>query len=350
MFWHKEKSKLPLALEQSQAYNQTHKLDANQRLHYGFRDGGRAAEFDDQGRMVNNPTREIIIVKHPNEDPALRAAIEGAKALTGIKQSAAEKAVILKDFVNQLTAENNYPTCAQIMDNIAGGGKNARIGSEISLGQLISCKTGVCRHKSLLFKVLADECGVASALVRGNYAAPERLEQHAWNEVVTENGQRLLVDTMLNFVGDMNHPNTQHYQDTNKNRMYQNDGRAAPPVTSSPKSVQPAVTLDDFVNRLVAENRIIPLTTNKGTSAYVTGKSAELEAMQEWCRQKGIETVLEGSDSPIGAAIRVKSSSMARFQEELQGKQGESGRGSNATCFDGSHPPKHSSLQRRRQL
>src|SRR6185295_8137875 len=59
---------------------------------------------------------------------------------------------------------------------------------------------GVCRHRALLFKILADEAGLRSALVRGNYAV--HLGQpgfaHAWNEVVLSDGRRRLVDVMHN--------------------------------------------------------------------------------------------------------------------------------------------------------
>jgi transglutaminase/protease-like cytokinesis protein 3 len=61
------------------------------------------------------------------------------------------------------------------------------------------CQAGVCRHRSLLFKILADEAGLKVALVRGNYArkGPPGVA-HAWNEVLLDNGSRLLVDVMHN--------------------------------------------------------------------------------------------------------------------------------------------------------
>ena len=57
---------------------------------------------------------------------------------------------------------------------------------------------GVCRHRSLLFKILADEAGLNAALVRGNYA--ERGSPaipHAWNEVFLGDGRRVLIDVSL---------------------------------------------------------------------------------------------------------------------------------------------------------
>jgi CRISPR-associated protein Csh2 len=49
----------------------------------------------------------------------------------------------------------------------------------------------------LLFKVLADDAGLKAALVRGNYAkGGTNGFAHAWNEVVLDDGRRLLVDVM----------------------------------------------------------------------------------------------------------------------------------------------------------
>ena len=61
------------------------------------------------------------------------------------------------------------------------------------------CQAGVCRHRSLLFKILADEAGLRVALVRGNYASTGPPgAPHVWNEVVLDDGRRVLVDVMQN--------------------------------------------------------------------------------------------------------------------------------------------------------
>ena len=63
----------------------------------------------------------------------------------------------------------------------------------------LQCQAGVCRHRALLFKVLADEAGLRVALVRGNFArkGPPGVP-HAWNELTLDDGQRVLVDVMHN--------------------------------------------------------------------------------------------------------------------------------------------------------
>jgi transglutaminase/protease-like cytokinesis protein 3 len=61
------------------------------------------------------------------------------------------------------------------------------------------CHAGVCRHRSLLFKLLGDEAGLKTALVRGNFIKKKPPGfAHAWNEVILEDGRHLLVDVMHN--------------------------------------------------------------------------------------------------------------------------------------------------------
>jgi transglutaminase-like putative cysteine protease len=70
----------------------------------------------------------------------------------------------------------------------------------LRIGDLIDqCHAGVCRHRSLLFKLLADEAGLQCALVRGNYVHLHvgGSDPHAWNELRLDDGRRFLIDTTL---------------------------------------------------------------------------------------------------------------------------------------------------------
>lgn len=62
------------------------------------------------------------------------------------------------------------------------------------------CGAGVCRHRTLLFKLLADEAGLDVALVRGNYSDGRTSGGHAWNELHLNDGRRLLIDVMNRHV------------------------------------------------------------------------------------------------------------------------------------------------------
>src|SRR5438128_11467172 len=70
---------------------------------------------------------------------------------------------------------------------------------EVRLGDIpkITDGAGVCRHRSLMYKILADAAGLKVALVRGNYAHSNgRQGGHAWNELHLDDGRVLIVDTM----------------------------------------------------------------------------------------------------------------------------------------------------------
>lgn len=59
-------------IQQSQSFNQDHRVSENQRILYGYRDGGRRVRFDSDGRPATPTNREIIVVRGPQEDDVLR--------------------------------------------------------------------------------------------------------------------------------------------------------------------------------------------------------------------------------------------------------------------------------------
>lgn len=54
----------------------------------------------------------------------------------------------------------------------------------------------MCRHRSLLFKVLGDEAGLEVSLVRGNMRSGNGFGGHAWNEVRFSSGETSIMDVM----------------------------------------------------------------------------------------------------------------------------------------------------------
>ena len=190
------------SLEQSRKFNREHRVPENEKISYGYKDGGRGMRLDEDGKPINSPSREILVVKSPDEDEVLRAAIDRAKSKIDLIDNIEDKARHLSQFVAKAMPQNNPILNDQIMDEISGG---SHVGKEISLGQLIQEGTGVCRHRSLLFKTIADEVGIPSALVRGNFRYQDGLGGggHAWNEVIDQDGRRILVDVMHDYIGDM---------------------------------------------------------------------------------------------------------------------------------------------------
>lgn len=68
----------------------------------------------------------------------------------------------------------------------------------IALGQTVKHGSGMCRHRALLTKVLADEVGLNTSMVRGCYnTGKNSIDCHMWNEFTNKKGERYLLDTIL---------------------------------------------------------------------------------------------------------------------------------------------------------
>lgn len=221
----------PEALRQSQEFNRTHKIGETEPISFGFRDAGRSTPFDERGQPTKQPRREIIVAASSAQDSVLKQAIDTAVAAT-INRTELARIDYLNDYVGDLLKVNDPDQNRALLDRIAGEG-GAR-GAEISLGQMIAAGTGVCRHRSLLFKVIADQLGIPAALVRGNYlrrGADGGKEKentrggHAWNEVVLRSGERILVDVMHNFVAELSDPLLVSYSDVRNVPLYPEAGQ-----------------------------------------------------------------------------------------------------------------------------
>ena len=53
---------------------------------------------------------------------------------------------------------------------------------EVLLGDIINSGAGMCRHRALLTKILADEMKIKCRMVHGYYNGGG----HAWNEIITK--------------------------------------------------------------------------------------------------------------------------------------------------------------------
>lgn len=205
-------------IQQTQDFNARHRIDEGEQIAYGYKDGGRRVPFGPDGAPLVRSSREIIAVRGPAEDPVLASVIGYACAQLAQIGTVEEKARWLKDYVAALLKENNESENSTILDRLAGG--DCR-GVEISLGQMIVAGTGVCRHRSLLFKMMADAAGIPAALVRGGYREDGSYGGgHAWNEIVLENGTRMIVDVMHNFMGGLTTEKAGYYQDIRKTPLY----------------------------------------------------------------------------------------------------------------------------------
>lgn len=226
------------AIRQSHAFQTRHRVPETERMVDGFRDGGRGLAFDNSGEPAGRPRREIIeLAVH---DPILTQEVDRARTLVAPLRDRLSRAEALCDLVGELMAVNDPARNRSLIAEIAG--PNGPAGAILPLGRLIQARTGVCRHRSLLFKVLADETGVPSALVRGNYARRGVETQdgqagarggHAWNEVILESGERILVDSMHRLITDLSDPILESYSTVTDEPLYRTESECFGPVPLS---------------------------------------------------------------------------------------------------------------------
>lgn len=157
----------------------------------GYVDGGRGMQLDPRDRARSR--RELIIVDR-QRDPALQQHLAFARSKEVMTLEPDQRAMQLAQYVDQSMSldKNNRATMAAVsLLTEEYADQPVLIGEVTRL-----CGAGVCRHRALLFKLLADEAGLDVALVRGNYGNANRHAGHAWNELHLKDGRRLLIDTM----------------------------------------------------------------------------------------------------------------------------------------------------------
>ncbi|MEM6812057.1 MAG: EDR1-related protein [Pseudomonadota bacterium] len=293
------------SINQSRRFNEEHRISSSERIEYGYKDGGRGLKFNRDGSYATSPTREIIIVKNPSDDPIFQSALEYVKQQLNKLTSTEQKIRFLSGYVQGLLSINDTAENERIMDRICGG--NSR-GYEISLGQLIQAKTGVCRHRSLLFKALADEIGMPTSLVRGNYYEHSGYGvSHAWNEVDLENGETLIVDVMHDFIGDLSSAKVKKYLDVNNNALYAHRSQNTPKIQHRQTSVNSIIIRGDWQEAKTTKgDKIIRLPTRSLTNETVTALETQLE-------QHGLSPVIYESKS-LGQTIRLSNKDVERFK------------------------------------
>jgi len=174
-------------------------LDYDEKMPDGFYDGGHSMgfELDDEERLSLSCTssREVLLVDS-NNDPALAFKLEVARQFIEDANTVQAKVQMLAVFVSNSLGGSQM---------IQGGGKRWLLelthgdieqrkmraknsGDIVMLGHL---NYGVCRHRAIMFKYLADRLGIPSRLVRGQQYGV----WHVWN-VVQLGSKNYVVDVM----------------------------------------------------------------------------------------------------------------------------------------------------------
>ncbi len=160
----------PPAREVTFLYLQQHYLPAHTLIPDGYVDGGRGMKIADDG-TVQSP-REVLVVDR-SRDPGLRRHLAYAQSpgLAGLPP--VERARLLAAYVDRESSPAE--------------------GRGLSLQM---CRLVEGEYRGLLFKLLADEAGLAVALVRGNLGNANSAGGHAWNELLLDDGRKFIVDVM----------------------------------------------------------------------------------------------------------------------------------------------------------
>jgi hypothetical protein len=172
-------------------------LDFQEKMPDGFYDGGRYTTFsvETDGRLVPHSPREIDLL-HQGMDPALKRITENATKLLANIPDQESKIKLLALFVSntlggsqivKLPGNDIEEISNREIAHLKAQSQNTNF---ILLGYLTH---GVCRHRALLFKYLADRLGIPSRLVRGD----QNNGAHQWN-VVELKGKLYIVDVMQN--------------------------------------------------------------------------------------------------------------------------------------------------------
>jgi hypothetical protein len=174
------------AREVTLAYWQKHYVPAGTRIPNGYIDGGRAMVIAADGTVSSG--REIIVVDRAR-DGKLRQHLDYARWLVRGNVAPLERAALLAQYVDlQYSPADGRGLAEEACTALLA----PLYGKEVLIGDVMGA--GVCRHRSLLFKLLADEAGLSVALVRGNLGTATESGGHAWNELIRPDGETVIVD------------------------------------------------------------------------------------------------------------------------------------------------------------
>ena len=173
-------------LDQAKDFALKNRIEANQIVRDGYVDGGRGQRIVDV-RVI--APREVLTVDR-KRDEKLRGMLAWARSIQD--QPPQERAQMIARYVYdhfRPTEGNAEDAARRLGDEQKSRAVNIGDASELGGG-------GACRHRALLFKVLADEAGLEVSLVRGYMRGSSgRYGGHAWNEL-TLNGEKFMVDVM----------------------------------------------------------------------------------------------------------------------------------------------------------
>ncbi len=167
-------------------------ITENERLIDGYRYSGPLASFDDCGRNISrfkHGKQEIVVLDRTLDDTLVKTINAFKNRINGKNLTDEQKVDELMKFVDEVFSVSKSGSQTQkYVENIM---KEITKQVEVLLGDIINSGAGMCRHRALLTKVLADETKIKCRMVHGYYNGGS----HAWNEIITK-GDTYLFDAM----------------------------------------------------------------------------------------------------------------------------------------------------------
>lgn len=182
----------PDAREATHSYYYQNFIPPAMHIPDGYIDGGRGMKIHADGQVGSS--RELMIVDR-RHDARLRKLLAIAHTPEIRSLDERERAVKLAEHLEKFcNGTMGRSASAKAADSLAPNyrGRGVLIGDVVAI-----CGGASCRHRTLLYKLLADEAGLSISMVRGKYRHSDgRLGSHAWNEQYLKDGTVLLVDIM----------------------------------------------------------------------------------------------------------------------------------------------------------
>lgn len=157
----------------------------------GYVDGGHGMTIHPDGHVTSS--REVLTVDR-KRDVELQKHLAFARSEDLKKLNDLDRATRLARYV---AAHFTPKEGRKVLEEKTKVLETAHRNREVLIGDVakITGDAGVCRHRSLMYKLLADEAGLKVALVRGLYGRdPAKAGYHAWNELYLPDGKMVIVD------------------------------------------------------------------------------------------------------------------------------------------------------------
>ena len=103
-------------IRQSRKFNTTHRIPPYEKIQWGYMDGGRNMQFNEDGSPQIAPSREILIVRSPAQDNMLAQVMSIVQHDTEHMDTVSKKAVYLAKKVHELMNESSPANIKSIMN------------------------------------------------------------------------------------------------------------------------------------------------------------------------------------------------------------------------------------------